>query len=497
MQKWTTGLALIVCCLAMTAGVQALEPVMTEGNVAVGKFYTFNRPPIRWWGDRYDTQWSDGSKLTDERRGFHGGEWVSQNRFVAWSGKEPVRVTLDLGKPRPIKSVSLGLAVGQETLGYYPHRVVISTRQTAEEDWSVFARLAQFPQEPEDVQSRWVTLDGDETLARHVQVRIDLQTPPEYPSAQMPSNKVILDEIEVDGLIENDWPMVPETGCFHGAFPVAEPKPYLTVGAYEELVGKELSMVLWYHHFGESSYEKLSSLRARISEEYDGSRYMCVGWLPEITSQEIAHGALDEYLREWFTDSVDPELQHGIDDPMWLRPMNEMNGGWAVWGMDPYHFRMAWRRMYNIAEQIGATNRHLFVWSPAGVESSEFWNTRARYYPGDGYVDWVGISCYPSSRGTPDDPQNYPPAIIRPLYEQYADRKPFMIAEGGFDDRIDRERWVKEWFDSIRQEFPMCKAFIWENHHTRRIESDEAALQMYRQKVADDYWLDHPLKTEQ
>lgn len=492
MRRLTMVLALALALIA-TVAVAKPEPVITEENIAVGKFYTFRPDPIRWWSDEYPTEWSDGSKLTDERLGIEGDDWRIRERFVAWSGKEPVRITLDLGQPRPITQVRLHICVGGTTIGFYPQRLIVSTKKTGEGDWEVYGRQRDFPEEPEKVHGEWLKIDGPDTIGRYVQIRIDLQTPPEYPSRQMPSNKVTIDEIEVDGLVENDWPMMPDAGCFHGAFPVAKPKPYMTIDTFEEAVGKKLAMVLWYHDFGEGSYEKLAGVRARnLSENYEGTRYMTVGWLPDIPAEEIAHGALDEYLTEWFTDSVDPELQGGVDDPMWLRPMNEMNGGWAVWGMHPYHFRMAWRRMYNIAEQIGATEKHLFVWSPAGRESAAFWNKRARYYPGDQYVDWVGISCYPHSTDDPEDDSVYPPAIIRPLYEQYADRKPFMIAEGGFSDHINRVRWVREFFESIREEFPRCKAFIWENHGTRRIESDEEALELYRQKVADPYWIAKP-----
>ena len=53
--------------------------------------------------------------------------------------------------------------------------------------------------------------------------------------------------------------------------------------------------------------------------------------------------------------------------PIWFRPANEMNGSWTPYYGDPTNYVKAWRRMYNIAEQLGVTAYNVFVWSPNSV----------------------------------------------------------------------------------------------------------------------------------
>lgn len=82
--------------------------------------------------------------------------------------------------------------------------------------------------------------------------------------------------------------------------------------------------------------------------------------------------------------------------PIWFRPANErMEAGLRITEIPPNYVK-AWRRMYNIAEQLGVTAYNVFVWSPNSVSmpGTEA-NAMKNYYPGDMYVDWLGVSCYP------------------------------------------------------------------------------------------------------
>ena len=78
-------------------------------------------------------------------------------------------------------------------------------------------------------------------------------------------------------------------------------------------------------------------------------------------------------------------------------PANEMNGSWTPCRRDPTNYVKAWRRMYNIAEQLGVTAYNVFVWSPTGGMPGTEANAMKNYYPGDMFVDWLGVSCYPPS----------------------------------------------------------------------------------------------------
>ena len=71
------------------------------------------------------------------------------------------------------------------------------------------------------------------------------------------------------------------------------------------------------------------------------------------------------------------------------RPFHEMNGDWFWWdGKDPETFKKLWRqdvRLFHENERSGQ--------SALGL-CAEPWHQHRRYYPGDRYVDLVGLDAY-------------------------------------------------------------------------------------------------------
>ncbi|MET8151484.1 glycoside hydrolase family 26 protein [Actinoplanes sp. NPDC049668] len=149
--------------------------------------------------------------------------------------------------------------------------------------------------------------------------------------------------------------------------------------------------------------------------------------------------------------------------PVLLRWGWEMNGDWYKWGAarngkDPAGYVECWRRIHDIFAEQKATNVS-WVWSPNWNSApAEEWNTAEGFYPGDRYVDWVGVSGYNLHRETPD-------TLFGPIYRDFAARKPLMITEVGSVDRGGRTkadwitlfaRWVEAhpavggvvWFDT-------------------------------------------------
>ena len=322
----------------------------------------------------------------------------------------------------------------------------------------------------------------------------------------------MIDEMEVTGMIKNTWKMVPENGVYHGAFPPTygfkEPwrkgrKAPMSLETFENLVGKKLSMVLWYQGMSpERNFSELQDLlNMDLMERSAGPRFISNGWLPPaaVRLEKIAAGEFDEYFITYFRDMMDPAKTLNNRAPIWLRPMNEFNSGWVDWGFEPAAFLAAWRRIYNIAEQIGAAEHHIFLWSPNHRSYPDVeWNKMERYYPGDQYVDWVGLSCYPPSRQyVRSEGDRYPIGRCREVYEKYGDRKPMMVAEGGFDspDRMDRVRWVKEWFE-VPEKYPNFKAMIWENHGTRVLQDSGEPLELYKKLVQSPKWIGELYKEE-
>jgi mannan endo-1,4-beta-mannosidase len=71
------------------------------------------------------------------------------------------------------------------------------------------------------------------------------------------------------------------------------------------------------------------------------------------------------------------------------RPLHEMNGDWFWWGgKDPATFIKLWRQMFGYLTKTRGLNNLLWVFSPGSSGKI------AAYYPGDRYVDLVGLDTY-------------------------------------------------------------------------------------------------------
>lgn len=152
-----------------------------------------------------------------------------------------------------------------------------------------------------------------------------------------------------------------------------------------------------------------------------GALYYMV-WEPFGTSvASIASGASDAYIT-----SVAKSVR-AFGEPMALSFGHEMNGNWYPWGTTqatPAEFVAAWRRIHDLFASAGADNV-IWVWNPniinpmPDVQLSPFW-------PGDNYVDWVGVTGYFATDGPHTFDEVYGPTFTE--IRQFTD-KPFIIAE--------------------------------------------------------------------
>ena len=112
--------------------------------------------------------------------------------------------------------------------------------------------------------------------------------------------------------------------------------------------------------------------------------------LPAVQQREyaslnaVAKGDYDFYIVPWAKAAA------AFKKPIFLRFAHEMNDPYRYpWGPQngnrPEDFIGAWRHVHEVFEKMGATNV-LWVWSPhISMPWFEY------YYPGEGYVDWVGL----------------------------------------------------------------------------------------------------------
>ncbi|WP_242985351.1 glycoside hydrolase family 26 protein [Vallitalea okinawensis] len=179
---------------------------------------------------------------------------------------------------------------------------------------------------------------------------------------------------------------------------------------------------------------------------------------------EILDGQHDNFIIEY------AKQMKRFGHPVLFRLNNEMNGDWCVYSSyysskDTSLYKAVWQYIYRIFEDEGVDNV-LWVWNPNDISFPNFkWNHYLNYYPGDEYVDIIGLTGY--NTGTYYTGENWREfkAIYDPLYDEYMEvfNKPFMITEFGSNSvGGDKVKWINDMFDRI-DHYDHVKVAIWWN----------------------------------
>ena len=280
------------------------------------------------------------------------------------------------------------------------------------------------------------------------------------------------------------------------------------VKAYERTVGHRIAWVYfsnnWYRSraFPEETARWVRAhgatpfvrLMLRSDPEQDHAE-------PLFTVARIARGDFDNDLNAWMKAAA------RFGTPILAEYGTEMNGEWFQWNgrwngraKGAADFAAAYRHIIDIARKNGATNI-VWVFHVNWADGPKRpWNRLENYYPGDGYIDWMGISLY-SMQG----PQEYEPTAFSQItgtlarLHRLAPQKPVIIAEFGTDVHNPREPaapWAEKALDLILSgRYPII-GFSWWNetwpnddtpaHDTdTRIASDPALRALFRARLKD------------
>ena len=111
------------------------------------------------------------------------------------------------------------------------------------------------------------------------------------------------------------------------------------------------------------------------------------------------------------------------------RPFHEMNGAWFWWHQNPpYKFTALWRHMFTYFTQTKGLNNLLWAYSP-NYEWDQWAPDVLTFYPGDQYVDIVGIDKYMNcTNGNAENPID----LSRSYDDLVNTGKPIGLLELGF-----------------------------------------------------------------
>jgi len=207
---------------------------------------------------------------------------------------------------------------------------------------------------------------------------------------------------------------------------------------------------------------------------------------PDFSLQSILSGRHDDYIRHWACAVKE------LSQPVFLRPMHEMNGNWYPWcgttnGNTPGNYVEAWRYLRAIFREAQNDNA-LWVWCPyAHSVPDERDNEIACYFPGDREVDWLGLDGY--NWGTNRDWASWQSfeeifAEGYAILTKLAPGKPIMIAEVGCaEEGGDKSAWIRDAFEAVANKLFQTKALVWFNVDKEcdwRMESSEKSAASFK-----------------
>lgn len=197
---------------------------------------------------------------------------------------------------------------------------------------------------------------------------------------------------------------------------------------------------------------------------------------PAVTVASIAAGRSDAYLRA-FAGQV-----KAFRYPVVLSFGHEMNGDWYPWGKghaSPAAFVAAWRHVVDVFRAQGAANV-TWLWTVNAVNASAA--PLRQWWPGSGYVDWVGIDGY---YYFPSDTFSW--VFGRTITElRTFTSAPILIGETGVGPNPDAAKQVTGLFAGVKADHLL--GFVWFDrsqhdppyHLAWRLEDDPAALAAFR-----------------
>ncbi|MCC6932960.1 MAG: beta-mannanase [Deltaproteobacteria bacterium] len=340
-------------------------------------------------------------------------------------------------------------------------------------------------------------------------------------------NNLVNKEREIKGNVRL---AAPSQGAYTGAYvDFGDYEDDVTLEAieeFEELVGKKQALIASSSYWGRNVFPKKN---LEIIAAYGA--VPLVFWNPwdrdewsekkynRFNLYSILKGEHDTYIDMW----ADGAKAHG--KPILLAWGIEMNGNWFPWSgifhgggklvansnpakyEGPKNFIRTYKYIVDRFRARGVSNvEWVFHANNTSDPYEPWWNNMANYYPGSDYVDWLAMSAYG---------QQYPNVgwiefkqSFHPFYEELLkidSSKPVILGEWGvghFPESGSQAKWIGEAIDRFSSsEFPRLKGAIywherWQNgdesYSNLRLTADDTTVEVYKDKVANPFWVARP-----
>lgn len=262
----------------------------------------------------------------------------------------------------------------------------------------------------------------------------------------------------------DDDPLRESGECLLGLYRPELPYEFSRAMAVEESLEVDLKIISFYQAWGDGDEHSFNI--EVYTNLYKGGYIPMITWEPWLVAFDqfagkqpdssldiIASGAVDKYIREWARNAT------RFGKPFFIRPGHEMSNAWYTWslahGNTPEMFKAFWRHVHTIFREEGARNA-AFVWNP-------FVPGDTVYYPGDEYVDWIGLDIFNFGSLAENGRWTDFYTVTKILYDAVKRyEKPVILAEVGcVQAGGNKPNWYRDMFHSLAVgNFPLVKAVV-------------------------------------
>lgn len=290
-------------------------------------------------------------------------------------------------------------------------------------------------------------------------------------------------------------PLPPAGKVYHAVFPGSgtgggeeDDVTLNDLHSYEQYAGKTAAWVYFSHNWFRGRSFPLTTttwirnsgsvpfirLMLRSSEEQDVAE-------PTFTLDGIISGDFDSDLRAWAQGARE------FGSPLIVEYGTEVNGEWFSWNGiwngggtlngygdpteydGPERFRDAYRHIIQVARDEGASN---IIWV-FHVDSEDIpdeeWNRMENYYPGDAWVDWIGVSVYGAGDPLDSECTSFRDGMdgVYPRLAALSADKPIVVLEFGVtsgNPLCDQAAWAQAALSDLTAfRWPRVIGFSWWN----------------------------------
>jgi Glycosyl hydrolase family 26 len=277
--------------------------------------------------------------------------------------------------------------------------------------------------------------------------------------------------------VASSKPLVSSQGAAAFVLGVFEPDEtsYQQIGEFGNAVGRQPNVVLQFSDWGSPFPETLAAmLRVHGAES-----------LIQLEPSGISLASIADGSDDWYLKSYAEQLRD-FGSPVILSFAPEPNGNWYPWGwtrLPPSVYVAAWQHVVSSLRSYGATN---VTWLWTANVTYPGAGPLADYWPGDAYVDWVGIDGYFTMAGDTFSSLFMPTITALRAFTA----KPILLSETAVGPVAGQIQTIPGIFAGIQNN--RLLGLVWFDeaqddgiyHQDWRLEDDPAGIDVFRQGLA-------------